>query len=386
MPWRAIIRRWWWCCDVAAVVMKPSFVRRRKRHTGILACLVFLLLLFILHRSLPDLELENLSSVVEDGASTAADKNAGIKSTIQNVETYQKHKSSCLPSFPLSLESFWTRTENSWTFSNEKLRSPLVIKEKQQRSFSSNHSLVFYGSSHLREVYFALIRLHRGISYNAILEDTVKLVGSGSPESPTYNATICDPGHTGWVQGKYGVDLLHCGPPGKRLVTELSPRVAIGFKTFLHTPQADEEFVDFLQECNLSSPSIVVVDVGIWGPRGTRISSALMTTMSPLEELNYYLDWIQRTFSTSTIVFIYDNLYKEMEQYGYTSSLVLERIQDAVSSNKNRAVLLRKDWIVRDIPRDMPCGHGCAGPAVQVLAHLLLDWLEQTASDCLESL
>jgi hypothetical protein len=72
-------------------------------------------------------------------------------------------------------------------------------------------TVVFYGSSHLREMYFTFVKLARGLSYNSNnvkeLGEAVTNVGSGFPDTDG-NRSLCDPNRTGYVQGAYGVDLV----------------------------------------------------------------------------------------------------------------------------------------------------------------------------------
>ena len=290
------------------------------------------------------------------------------------------------PEFPLSISTKWSQKESVWTWTNQHPNSThheIAVDLINHRPMDYNKSLVFYGSSHLRELYFALIRLHRGVSVNETLEDEVMQVGSGSRDAPHWNQRLCDAKQSGTRLGMYGVDLVHCGPPGKRLVPELAPaQVAIGFKTVLHTPQAEDLFVEFLRESHLKSPSVVVVDVGIWGPRGNKTGGGCQTVMNPTDELEYYLDWIQTTFSSSKIIYVYDDKVYNAEPL-FNSSYILTRLQATVQNSQHQ-VLLRKDLVERGMPPHMPCGHGCAGPVMHVMAHLLLDWLtEATSSGCI---
>ena len=50
------------------------------------------------------------------------------------------------------------------------------------------------------------------------------------------------------------VDLKSCGPPGYRIVEELSGTFAIGFKTYIHTPLAKALFLERLSQDGLRPP------------------------------------------------------------------------------------------------------------------------------------
>ncbi|CAB9501205.1 expressed unknown protein [Seminavis robusta] len=250
---------------------------------------------------------------------------------------------------------------------------------------TNNASLVLYGSSHVRELYFAMIRMARGQKYDAPLETNVMRVGS-APFG--YNATPACGDSPNTMDKRHGIDLEACGEPDKRLVPELggnNNNVAIGFKTFLHTPQADDSFLDFLQANRLRHPSVLVVDVGIWGLRGRKTSPQLNNRthgvlLQPDEEVDYYLHWLENSFPNSTIIYVY-----EKGPLVDLESWILPRIYDIVhqqQQEKNRgrrplSMIVRKDLIQNNRPEDMPCAHGCAGPVTMVVSSLILDWLSE---------
>ena len=318
--------------------------------------------------------------------------NPSVNSTLcqQEIKTDAQTTIDTCPQFQIVSLAKWSYNDKTaaWVWTNPTTQWNATVPTKpphmQRRLDKNETSIVFYGSSHLRELYFSLIRLKRSISFATKLEDVVIKVGSGSLPPDVldgFNQTICDPHKTGFLQGLYGVNLVHCGPPGKRLVPELGDNIAIGFKTLLHTPQAEDFFVDFLTRTNLRNPSILVVDVGIWGPRGNKtLPGTLDTVLSPTEELVYYLDWIQATFLISKIVYIYENVPHELRN----STFVLESLE-ATIIQKSNAFLLRKDLLQQNMPPRMPCGHGCAGPVTHVMADLVLDWLtEATFNGCIQ--
>jgi hypothetical protein len=65
------------------------------------------------------------------------------------------------------------------------------------------------------------------------------------------------------MDGKYGVDLVNCGPPGFKVITELSHNLSIGFKTFLHTPDAERSMMERLAQAG-QTPKVVVADIAVW--------------------------------------------------------------------------------------------------------------------------
>jgi hypothetical protein len=265
----------------------------------------------------------------------------------------------------------WDTLDNeTWQWSNTPCvkvdptissRAIAVSRQKpERRSFQhitkNETSVVFYGSSHVRE----------------LLEENVTRVASGE----LVNRAVCDPYKEGWGNLE-GINMERCGKPGKRLVPELANRVAIGFHTFLHTPDADQIFLDWLKTVSLRQPDILVIDVGIWGPRGFRVGGSASTVWTIQRELDYYASWIQSSFPTSILVFVMD----PSTTGGLFYSQVESRIRDVVASSSGRAVMLRKDLIMKSLPEDMPCAHGCAGPVLVVLANLFLDWLEHSLTN-----
>lgn len=190
---------------------------------------------------------------------------------------------------------------------------------------------------------------------------------------------------------RYGVDIANCGAPGKRLVPELAStnattngepvNVAIGFKTYLHTPDADDLFVDFLAQHNLRHPTVLILDVGMWGPRGRRLGTNRTNTVwTPEQELEYYLNWIETTFPYSKLIFQYETPVI-MKSLG---PAILEG-QSRICARRNlhhypkedQAVILRKDIILASKPDDMPCEHGCVGPLTMVVGILMMEWIQQ---------
>jgi hypothetical protein len=269
--------------------------------------------------------------------------------------------------------SVWSLQGDGWKWTDTTSQSILVPHAKPYTrlpldTFTKNETtIVFYGSSHLRELYFSLIRLRRAISWQEKLEPVVMQVGSGIPDKINHREISgC---------GGEGVDIAHCGQPAKRLVPELGRGVAIGFKTYLHTPDAEDLFVEFLGNVGLRHPSVFVVDVGVWGPRGNHLGGRAQTILQPLEEIQYYLDWIQTTFPSSLVVYVYDNKHSSQEYVRKHAAVILDRMLQIV--NDRNGVVIRKDIVMNGMPESLPCGHGCAGPVMEVVARLFLGWLAE---------
>ena len=327
-----------------------------------------------------------------------------------SVSTKQKHR------FLLnhSSTSYWTRdtaspesrTAESWTYHYQsELDGPyqtIRVPNKEpytqydmssvlESATDTSTSVVFYGSSHLRAMYFSLVRLERGNKFNGPLEEEITSVGSGA--SREKQSESCDPKHSGYVSGKYGIDLKGCGLPRTRTVPELyngdKAKVAIGFKTFLHTPDAEQAFVDFLSENDLRHPTVLVVDMGIWGTRGSRMAGAdypnTQKALKPEEEVDYYFNWIETTFPTSKVVYVVErNVKVSMELLDkMIIPKILKRVEETTKGPSVQAsFMIRKDLILETVPKtNLPCNHGCEGPVTTVLATLLLDWLSEVTTN-----
>ena len=56
--------------------------------------------------------------------------------------------------------------------------------------------------------------------------------------------------------------------------------------------------------------------------------------------------------------------------------LVEEKTTDTKNTKKKRSIfILRKDIVQKQLSPRMPCGHGCAGPVMEVVGRLFLSWL-----------
>jgi hypothetical protein len=101
--------------------------------------------------------------------------------------------------------------------------------EKDRHNWETNgRSVVFYGCSHIRELYFEFIRMNKHwpfwtTSAAGQLTREVTWV-SASGLHPTH---LCDTASIGGLP-MFGIDLVNCGQPTFRMVPELAPNVAIG--------------------------------------------------------------------------------------------------------------------------------------------------------------
>lgn len=304
------------------------------------------------------------------------------------ASVHDRSRNKC-PIIPVGSCSFWNSTilhpgeKKSWIWNNScppkgyeyKARKEVIVPSsspKARRFDEITHnqtSFVFFGSSHIRELYKEFIRLHNGQNFNAALPREVKRVMNGK------RTKACDPLGNGYKDGLYGVDLAACGPPGKRMVPELGERVAIGFKTFLHTPIADELFLEWLANNTLMYPQVIVTDVGVWGPRGTKMAGALNYTLTVEEEIDFNLKWLRASFPTAVIIFIAEHQFYDVGIEPLVNPLLIDFVK-----NDERSVILRKDSIMELLPPGMKCDHACSGPVLVVIAHLILDWLEEVTS------
>jgi hypothetical protein len=371
---------------------------------------------------------QNTSSVLVANATANTDMLDISEASVSDTNMHANHSMLC-PTIPTD-HGTWSRTKQNFTWtrlvgrprgremdnnSDHTTTTTTAVLFQETMTFpnqiavpwkTNDMSVVFYGSSHLRELYFSFVRLARGLndSNQKDLGHNVTTVGSGFPDTDG-NRSLCDPDRTGYIQGAYGVDLVNCGAPTIRLVPELvnennqnsNSSVAIGFKTFLHTPGADALFLKVMESYGprLRHPDILLIDVGIWGLRGDKrggnVGSSTNTTLTPEEEVEYYVSWISDNFASSRIVWIYEPIAHDP----HLSQLILsrlEQIRDIATSkskatsksilNQQQHVLFRKDWLMQNKPKRMPCRHGCGGPLVGIMALLIRDWMLRPVSEC----
>ena len=158
------------------------------------------------------------------------------------------------------------------------------------------------GLKHRRGVYPPLCRLSfegwRGMDQNYSAKDGGKCLPAQYAQS-LGSMSACNFGDPQWRQncqswmGLEGIDLNLCGPPGFR--TSPKMRLAIGFKTVLHSPKADQLFLLRLKEVDISG--IAIVELGTaWGPRGERHPLGghvpNLPNLTLEEEIQYYVHWV----------------------------------------------------------------------------------------------
>ena len=204
-----------------------------------------------------------------------------------------------------------------------------------------------------------------------------KLIHSlGSGDRAKQYQDSCDPEHMGWLAGRYGVDLAACGAPGfvgRRDFARLGmPSLSCGMKLFLHTPQADELFLDRLASEGMRQPAAVVAEIGVWGARGTRRSDKLTSTLTEREEIDYFVQLVESRFRKSRIIWVVDHsvvggpsLDKQIIRYF--------RERPAVP----HVAVMDKYRLLDARPAEMPCRHGCAGPLMRVLALMVMAAVER---------
>jgi hypothetical protein len=317
----------------------------------------------------------------------------------------------------LSLQGVW-RTEqtrdsghvddSAWTWIDGSGRH-WRVDDFEHSAWTSALRVVFYGSSHLRELHNEIVRWHLGVPGDYLLPEVVTKVASKS----CFGAGCGRCSHRAGFAGASlpyldGVDLKSCGPPGYRIVEELSSTFAIGFKTYIHTPLAEALFLERLSQDGLHHPDVLVVDCGIWGPRGrTGFNESDGANVydyalpSSTEEVNYFVSWVHSHFADSLVVWIYgfcelrnDNL--DTSTWGYEiqrsildsvkrSRMLGRSLNSDLLVNKSRIAGFAEHENLRGVvpghpavrPLDMRCGHGGHGPALRVLAKIIKVAIDQ---------
>ena len=137
-----------------------------------------------------------------------------------------------------------------------------------------------------------------------------------------------------------------------------------------------------------------MVDIGIWGTRGERrgglgSSGRTNSTMTAVQEVDYYLDWIQTTFPKSKIVYVYDRPLA-LPRGGH---IILQRLSRVIQQQQQQqraqrrnntfgslpdSVVIRKDLIMAKMPKNVPCVHGCGGPVTMTVATLFIDYIAES--------
>jgi hypothetical protein len=286
-----------------------------------------------------------------------------------------------------------------------------LLDDFEHSTWASALRVVFYGSSHLRELHNEILRWHLGVPGDHSLPAVVTKIRSRSCDFGDDGCTRCLDRH-GFIGSSPtplldGVDLEACGPPGYRVVKELSETVAIGFKTYIHTPLAEALFLERLSRDGLRQPDVVLVDCGVWGPRdrtgfNEQDGSSAYDYMLPsfVEEVEYFVSWVHTHFVDSLVVWIYgfcEHQWKSLLRFDIQQSIVdaveksrtLGRHVDAdllVNKSKlagcschydHRGVLPDLPATAAVRPSEMRCAHGGAGPALRILAKIVKMAIDQ---------
>lgn len=210
-----------------------------------------------------------------------------------------------------------------------------------------------------------------------------------------------------------GVDIDICGPPGFRVLrpnnndigeseietgneidmennnddgstifkethrSALKGKVAIGFKTFIHTPPSDNLFIERIRSVDLGIVDVAIVEMGYpWGPRGTRNTpnSSLPMNMTRMEEIKYYVDFVHDVAFPNTLVIwiatcgCTGNAKEDGIQFG------IDETWDRVKE-KELGIVLDKRYLCNQKPRAIHATHGCGGAVLGVLARMIFQLL-----------
>ena len=175
------------------------------------------------------------------------------------------------------------------------------MRSESATSWDTSLQVVLYGSSHLRELQNAWVRDKMQLSITSELPLVVTHIPSRSSNASDAcfregNVLDC-------------VDLDACGPPGYRIVDQLSGAVSFGFNGFVHTPLAEALFLERLSRDGMRHPHVLVLDIGVWGPRanlGHELGLLVYNrTLTVAEEMAYFVEWVHDNFATSLIIWVH---------------------------------------------------------------------------------
>jgi len=208
-----------------------------------------------------------------------------------------------------------------------------------------------------------------------------------------------------------GVDIDICGPPGFRVMPNnndigeseskietgseidiennnddgstifeethhsatLKGKVAIGFKTFIHTPPGDNLFIERIRSVDLGTVDVAIVEMGYpWGPRRKRKppNSSLPINMTIMEEIKYYVDFVHDVaFPNTLVVWIATCGCTETVQAD-KSQLWIDETWELVKE-KELGIVLDKRYLCNQKPRAIHTTHGCGGSVLGVLARMV---------------
>ncbi|CAE7503813.1 trpt1 [Symbiodinium sp. CCMP2592] len=322
----------------------------------------------------------------------------------------------------------WLELRGHWIWQDSTLRKwNSSLKRLRWESGNGMPPTVWYGSSFLRELYLEQERLHHGISSRAecdlppdakprllsseIRGDLAKhLQGVRDAQwhemddrypaqenasclpaqfAPTLGSmSSCRFSDRAWQKkcrswdGLEGIDLNLCGAPGFRASSDLN--LAIGFKTMLHTPDADELFLTRLKQVGMRglNDSIVLVELGTtWGTRGRRQPSTRGSPHLPDlredEEVRYFVHWVHTVaFPDRLVLWITAcGCDQRLRQRGLTP-LMRAMWYEVQKEYKEAAVMVDK-CVLSTAEFGFSAGHGCRGPLLNVLGQILHATLQQ---------
>jgi hypothetical protein len=278
-----------------------------------------------------------------------------------------------------SLDGNWTSAE-PWAWTD---RSGRQWGVGNGVVWNSTLRVVMYGSSHLRELGNAWVR---DTWQMGALDELPKHITHVPSRAPNASEGCLKFNPNAGFMGLDTVDLVQCGPPGYRVVRELSATVALGMKGYLHTPIADSLFLERLERDGLRHPEVLVVDVGVWGPRGYMgLDEGVYTTaLNMVDEVHYFVKWVRSHFARSVVVWVFGYCGAVLRRESCLSVQAMfvgfvqqhPRRSSELLVDKSRVAGLGygEGFDVDDSgvrPQGMPCEHGCQGPALRVLSRLL---------------
>lgn len=295
-------------------------------------------------------------------------------------------------------------------------------------TFPNATRLAIYGSSYTRELFLDMERVHYNISKRNICDnlgweankkclnaEEWKDLSSTKEYIPIRQNGDCMPYYHQHSLGSRsvcskspcnstvhpapfgeGVDIDICGPPGFRVMPNnnaigeieienniedrsttfeerhhsatLKGNVAIGFKTFIHTPPGDNLFIERIRSVGLGTVDVAIVEMGYpWGPRGNRNTpnSSLPINMTTAEEIEYYVDFVHDVaFPNTLVIWIATCGCDRKDVMG------VEETWDRVKE-RELGIVLDKRFLCNQKPRAMHTTHGCAGPVLVVLARMV---------------
>ena len=303
---------------------------------------------------------------------------------------------------------------------NNRLKNDTYSMDKST-NYSNNIMLAMYGSSYTRVIFLELERLHYNISTRNTCEEyeNEEQLPSGCQSMETWDNLLIKHPEYGLIQRNgncmphyqqysvahrsdcsspsctnlnflAGFDIDTCGPPGFRVwdvnnnTNATLPhmqnlqrgKAAIGFKNYMHTPEADNLFIQRIEAVNMRTVDVAIVEMGSpWSARGqlNTPNKSLPTNMTLREEIEYYVNFVHDVaFPETLVIWIATcgcNIKEDRKGGGD-----INEIWDVVKQ-KDLSIVLDKRFLCNTKPQEMPAGHGCAGPLVNVLARMVLHLL-----------